>query len=58
MYWAVPFLLLPIFFFGNIGEARYYNEIVPLGAVSAICLFARHWGETARGQAAVVLPGA
>ena len=51
LYWAVPFLLLPIFFFGNIGEAQYYNEIGPLGAVSAVYLFARLWGETARGEA-------
>ena len=40
-YFAVPVLLLPIFFCGNIYELRLYNEIIPLGAVGTVFAFSR-----------------
>lgn len=54
LYWATPFFLLPIFFFGNICELRLFNEVVPLGAVGAVYVLARHWDDAAlRRQVAV-----
>jgi hypothetical protein len=38
LYAGVPFLLVPLFVFGNICELRLYNEIIPLGAVAATCV--------------------
>lgn len=36
LYGAVPFFLVPIFLVGNLRELRLYNELIPLGAVSAV----------------------
>lgn len=52
MYWAAPILLVPVFFFGNVSEARLYNEIVPLGAVAAMYVFARAWDSPGTRQVA------
>jgi hypothetical protein len=56
LYWATPLLLLPVFLFGNVSEARLFNEVVPLGAVAAMYVFVRHWEHGAAPDQAV-LPG-
>lgn len=50
MYWATPVLLVPIFFLGNVVEARLYNELIPLGAAAAMVVFAWAWNGTAAGR--------
>lgn len=50
LYYATPFFLVPIFFFGNVCELRLFNEIVPLGAVGAIHVLTRSCGDASMAQ--------
>ena len=40
-YLAVPILVVPLFFCGNIHEFRLYNELIPLGAISTVFVVSR-----------------
>lgn len=46
LYWSLPFFFLPIFLMGNISELRLYNEVLPLGALAFMYVFASLRGDS------------